>query len=266
MTGSSRRRAGRGRLAIAGALAALGVMAFGASSAHAASENVSFTFDDAILSLPDPAGNSDILNPPDEAEMDGTADDTTHALHVNNGDFSFPPFSGTLSGIPLDVAFSAVDDITGTADTTTGAVTTNPSTFETVVALGAPINSSCTYNSDESFKTGSGTSFNGDPFSVAAGEPRVFTDGVLQTSWGASHFALVDNTGDCSLVTNIINSGCGGLAIANGLVPQPLTCTPPPGNPPAATPPTAKKKAKCKKKKGKKSAQVAKKKCKKKKK
>jgi|tagenome__1003787_1003787.scaffolds.fasta_scaffold20861585_2 hypothetical protein len=266
MTGSSRRRAGRGRLAVAGALAALGVMAFGVSSAHAASENVSFSFDDAILSLPDPAGNSDILDAPPPATMDGTADTTTHALFVDSPDFFFPGFDGSLSGIPLHVEFSAIDDITGTADTTTGAVSTNPSTFETVVALGAPINSSCTYNSDESFKTGSGTSFNGDPFTVAAGDPRAFSDGILQTSWGASHFALVDNTGDCSLVTNIINSGCGGLAIANGLTPAPLSCAPPAGGstpPPATAPP---KKKKCKKAKKKSASASKKSKCKKKKK
>ena len=269
MTGSSRRRGlRRGRIAVAGAVAATAVMAFGVSSAQAAPQDVRFTFDDAILSLPDPAGNSDILeNPPDLATMEGTADDTTHALFVDSPDFFFPGFDGSLSGIPLHVEFSAVDDITGTADTTTGAVTTNPSTFETVVALGPPINSDCTYNSDESFKTGAGASFNGDPFTVDTGvDPIEFSDGVLQTSWGASHFALVANTGDCSLVTNIINSGCGGLAIANGLVPSPLNCTPPSGtNPPAAAPPTAHKKAKCKKKK-KRSASVSKKKCKKKKK
>jgi len=263
MTGSSRRRAGRGRLAVAGALAALGVMAFGVSSAQAA--NVSYTFDDAILSLPDPAGNSDILDPPDQATMTGTVN--TGSLSVLSTDFDFPGFDGSLSGIPLHVEFSALDNITGTADTAAGTMTTNPSTFQTVVALGAPINSDCTYQSDESFKTGSGASFNGDPFTPVAGDPITFTDGVVQTGWGASHFALTANTGDCSLVTNIINSGCGGLALANGLTPSPLKCAPPSGtNPPAATPPTAHKKAKCKKKAKKKSASAAKKKCKKKKK
>src|SRR5215208_945105 len=100
MTGSSRRRGPRrGRIAVAGAVAATAVMAFGVSSAQAAPENVSFTFDDAILSLPDPAGNSDILDAPPEATMDGTVDGTT--LFVDSTDFFFPGFDGSLSGIPL---------------------------------------------------------------------------------------------------------------------------------------------------------------------
>ena len=68
MTGS-RRRAGprRGRFALIGAIAATAVMAVGASSAQAAPVDFNVTFDDAVLSLPAPAGNSDILDPPDTA-------------------------------------------------------------------------------------------------------------------------------------------------------------------------------------------------------
>jgi hypothetical protein len=266
MTGSSRRRVGRGRLAIAGAFAALGVMAFGASSAQAISQNFTVTLDDAILSLPAPAGNSDILDPPDVATIDGSVDDTTHALNVLNTDFVFPGFDGSLSGIPLHVEFGALDNITGTLDTS-GNMTTNPSTYQTVVALGTPLNASCTYQSEESFKTSSGTPFNGDPFTETGTSPITLSDGIIQTQWGAGHFSLTANTGDCSLVTNIINSGCGGLAIADNLTPTPGNCNPPSGGggtttPPPATTPTKKKK--CKKAK-KRSASVAKKKCKKKK-
>jgi hypothetical protein len=239
-------------------------MAIGVSSAQAAPQNISFTFQDAILSLPAPAGNSDILDPPDTATMNGTVDGTT--LAVPHAGFVFPGFDGTLSGIPLHVDFGAIDDINGTADTTTGAVTTAPSTYQTVVALGAPINSNCTYQSDESFTTGSGASFNGDLFTVTGGGPFTATSGIIETSWGSGHFSLTANTGDCSLVTNIINSGCGGLAIASGLTPTPLACAPPSGGGGGAAPapaPTAKKKCK----KAKKGASSAKKsKCKKKKK
>lgn len=270
MTGSSRRRVRQGRLAIAGAFAALGVMAFGASSAQAATQNISITYQDAILSLPAPAGNSDILNPPNEATMTGTVDDATNALNIPANQFVFPGFDGSLSGIPLHVEFDAVDQITGTASLTTGALTTVASTYHTNVTLGSPLNADCDYNSEESFQTGAGTPFNGDPFTVApTGDPRVFTDGIAATNWGSGHFALVANTGDCSLVTNIINSGCGGLALANGLTPTPGNCNPPsnPGNPTSPVNPAGNiRKRKCKKaKKG--SAEIAKKKkCKKKKK
>jgi hypothetical protein len=148
-------------------------------------------------------------------------------------------------------------------------MTTTPATYETVVALGAPLNSSCTYHSTESFKTAAGSPFSGAPFTGQ--DPA--TAGVIQTSWNTTnHFQLVANTGSCDLVTNVINSGCGGLAMANTAesLPSDATCTtvggggttPPPAQP---APAPAKKKAKCKKKKGKKgSAQSAKKKkCKK---
>jgi hypothetical protein len=265
MIGSVRRRAGlrRGRIALAGALAATAVMAIGASSAQAV--GFSATFDDAVLNLPAPAGNSDILDPPDSATMVGTVDTTTNALAVPTSGFNFPGFDGSLSGIPLHVEFSALDAITGTADAS-GNVTTNPSTYETVVALGDPINSDCTYNSDESFKTGSGAAFNGDAFTVTGVDPKVYDSGIVQTSWGASHFALTASTGDCSLVTNIINSNCGGLALGSGLTPAPLACAPPSGGatpPPATAPP---KKKKCKKAKKKSASASKKSKCKKKKK
>jgi hypothetical protein len=264
MTGSKR----RGRAALLVAIAATAVMALGVSSAQAATFGTDFN--DAALHLPDPAGTSDILDvpPSDPATLDGTITGTA----LTAGALDFPGFDGELSGFPLHVEFAQTAPITGTFDSTTGSMTTTPATYETVVALGAPLNSSCTYHSTESFKTVAGSPFSGAPFTGQ--DPA--TAGVIQTSWNTTnHFQLVANTGSCDLVTNVINSGCGGLALANTAesLPSDVTCTTVGGGggsttPPPPVQPAPKKKAKCKKKKGKKgSAQSAKKKkCKKKKK
>jgi hypothetical protein len=269
MTGSKRRVSRRGRFALLGAVVATAAMAFGVTSAQASPVPLSATFDDAQLNLPSPAGTSDICCGATNITMTGTIDATTGAIAVPHGNFSFPSFSGTLSGIPLMVDFSAIDDITGTGDLA-GDVNTDPSTYETVVTLGTPLNSSCTYDSDESFSTGAATPFNGEPFTVNLGNPVTITDGTVQTHWGANHFNLVNSTGDCSLVTGIINSACGGLSMSNNQVPTASDCTATGGgngNPTSPINPAGNvRKRKCKKAK-KHSAQSAKKtKCKKKKK
>jgi hypothetical protein len=258
MTGSKR----RGRAALLVAIAATAVMALGVSSAQAATFGTDFN--DAALHLPDPAGTSDILDvpPSDPATLDGTLTGT--ALSATTLDF--PGFDGELSGFPLHVEFGQTAPITGTLDGS-GNMTTDPATYETVVTL---LGATCTYHSTESFKTAAGSPFNGTPFTGT--DPA--TGGVIQTSWNTTnHFSLVDSEGDCSLITNVINSGCGGLALANTAesLPSDATCTTVGGGgggsttPPPAAQPAPKKKAKCKKKKGKKgSAQSAKKKkCKK---
>jgi hypothetical protein len=265
MTGSKRSGRRRGRVALFVAIAATAVTALGVSSAQAADGPFGTDFNDAALHLPAPAGTSDILDvpPSDPATLDGTITGTA----LTAGALDFPGFDGELSGFPLHVEFAQTAPITGTLDAS-GNMTTAAATYETVVSL---LGATCTYHSTESFKTAAGSPFNGAPFSGQ--DPA--TGGVVQTSWNTTnHFSLVDSTGDCSLITNVINSGCGGLALANTAesLPTDATCTtvggggggggtttPPPSNPPA------KKKAKCKKKKGKKgSAQSAKKKkCKK---
>jgi hypothetical protein len=268
MTGSKRSGRRRGRVALLVAIVATAVTALGVSSAQAADGPFGTDFNDAALNLPDPVGTSDILDAPQFATLDGNVAGTA----LDSGMLDFPGFDGDLSGIPLHVEFGQTAPITGTFDSATGSMTTTPATYETVVALGAPLNSSCTYHSTESFKTVAGSPFSGAPFTGQ--DPA--TAGVIQTSWNTTnHFQLVANTGSCDLVTNVINSGCGGLALANTAesLPSDVTCTTVGGGggsttPPPPVQPAPKKKAKCKKKKGKKgSAQSAKKKkCKKKKK
>ena len=243
---ASKRRAGvrRGRFGLLGAVAATA---------------------DAALNLPAPLGTTDILDPPNVATMTGTIDTVTGDLNVPAANFDFPTFTGSAGGFPVAVSFAAVDDITGAADTS-GNVLTDASTFHTtvVIAPGPSPLDTCGYDSDESFSTGTGSPFNGDPFTVNLGNPITITNGIVQTGWGATHFTQTSGGSICSgTLTPAINGGAGGLEMGNGIDLTPSsggTTTPPPAT-------TPKKKKKCKKAKKKKSADSAKKKkCKKKKK
>ena len=251
----SRRR----RVAVAGALAAGAVMAFGASSANAATQTFSATFDDAALNLP-VLGTSDILNPPPPATMTGTVDDTNGNFTVPAVGFVFPPFSGTANGLQVNVAFSAIDPIVGNIDKTTGVWTTTASNYQAVVTVPA-LSANCTYTlTGKVFSTGAGSPFNGDPFTVDTTTDWVPTAGILQTGWAS----IPPGTGSCGTTDGIVGSGPGGLEMGNGFDLTPDVATPPDTGGGGTTPPPAKKK-KCKKaKKG--SASASKKsKCKKKK-
>jgi len=243
MRGSKRRRVGlrRGRTGVFAAIAAGAVMAFGASSAHAATVGFQATFDDGALSV---SGLTfDILDPPQVATMDGTVDDGTGAFDVpaSPTGFNFPPFSGEAApGVPVTVAFTATDPITGTLDLATGAITTDLSGYHAnVQALGGD----CNYDVDLIFSTGPGSPFNGDPFTVSGTDPKVISNGILQTNWPA-HYFTSDPNANCNLINGLVD-GPGGLAMSQGFD---LTPPPPPSGggttpPPAAAP----KKKKCKK-------------------
>ena len=259
---SKRRRGGlrRARYAVVGAVAATAVMAFGVTSAQAASQTFTASFDDAALNV---SGLTfDILEPPDTATMTGTVEDTTGAVNVPNSGFVFPEFSGEAApGIPVTVNFSAVDAIVGNLNLTSGVMTTTSTTYHAnVQALGG----NCDYDIDLAFSTAPGSPFNGDPFTVNGATARNITNGALQTSWPAAYFTP-DPDASCATINGLVG-GAGGLAMANGID---LTPAAPPSGGGTTTPPPAtpvKKKKKCKKKKAKKGAEIAKKKCKKKKK
>jgi hypothetical protein len=216
----------RVRTAVLGALAACAVLVFGAGSARAA--GFSATFDDAALNV---SGLTfDILDPPPPATMTGTVTDPGGAVNVPANQFVFPQFSGdALPGVPVTVDFSAVDPIIGTLDLATGSMTTTSSTYHAnVQAFGGD----CNYDIELSFNTGPGGPFNGDPFTVSTGDPRVITNGILQTNWPANHFPPVG--GNCATIDGLVNGSPGGLAMGNGFD---LTPAPPPSTaaPPAAT-------------------------------
>jgi hypothetical protein len=230
MTGS-KRRAGRrrGRFALLGAVAAIAALAYGASSAQAATVGFSATYDDAALNV---SGLTfDILEPPNTATMTGTIDNGTGAFTVPAAGFVFPQFSGeALPGVPVTVNFSAVDPIAGTLNLGTGALTTTLSTYHAnVQALGG----NCDYDIDLAYSTAAGSPFNGDPFTVAGTDPITISSGIIQTGWPADYFTP-DPDASCATINGLV-AGAGGMAIANGFDLTPAA--PPTTTPPATTPP-----------------------------
>jgi hypothetical protein len=227
MTGS-KRRAGlrRGRRALVGAVAASAVMAFGASSAQAASFQA--TFDDAALKTTLPSA-FDLLDSP-TATLSSNSWDKGVTDDFTGGTLSVPDFSGeALPGVPVSVSFSATSPITGHLDPATGAMTTS-GTYSAVVSV---FGATCTYTNAMSFSTLTGSPFNGDPFTVTTGAPDTLTNGVLQTGWSSLPPAS-PAVGDCTLVNALVN-GPGGIAMGNGFdltpdVPEstPATSTPVP--------------------------------------
>jgi hypothetical protein len=237
----------RVRVACLTAVAACAVSAIAVSAAQAVPTAFSGTFDDAALNLPDPVGTTDILDPPSVATMTGTVDPAAgNALSVPANQFVFPGFTGSAGGFPVSVGFKAIDNITGTA-TPTGDVHTDSSTYETTVVVvpGPSPLATCVYDSEESFSTGAGSPFNGDPFTVAPGPPITITNGIVQSGWLAGHFSPVSGGDVCnSILTPLINGGAGGVELGNGidLTPAPPATTPPPTTPPPTGNPAALKK------------------------
>ena len=232
----------KGRAALAVAIAAMAAMAFGATSANAATANLSASFDDAALNLPI-LNTSDILDPPASATITATVtDDTQDPASFTAGAFVFPDFSGTANGVPVTVKFEATAPITGTVSPSTGSVTTAATAYKaTVSALGGD----CVYNLTRSFTTGAGSPFNGDPFTVdTTTTPGTWSlsQGILQTGW--SSLPASGGGGACNTVDQIVTSGPGGLELGNGFDLTPNAAPAPSGG---GTVTSAPKKKKCKK-------------------
>jgi hypothetical protein len=254
-------RARRARVGVAAAVAAIGAMAFGGSSAQAATQPLHATFDDAALNV---GAVFDILDPPSVATIGvaqgtSTFDTTTHHINVPVNDFVFPPSTGEVtSGVTATVNFGPTAPITGTLDPTTGTLTTDSSQYLASVSLNnAP---PCIYRANLVFTTDdtNGAPWQGTPFTVGAPDTTL-THGAIQSSWPDHYWAADAGNTNCSIIDGLISIP-GGVAFANGLPDM----TPATQEPPASTPAAPAPKKKCKKPK-KSSAQSAKKKCKKKK-
>jgi hypothetical protein len=250
------------RVAVAGALAATAMMAFGVASANAASKPLDVTFDDSALTLPI-TGTSDVLDPPNTAHLTGTIDDATGAITA--GDLTFPSFTGTASGVPVKVDFDNNGALTGTLNPANGNLSVTAADYTSVVQLNPPSGTSCVYNPiNVSFSSVGGSPIAGSAFTIDnTGGTQTASHGILGANWTSSTFPN-GTGGDCSLIDSIVHGGNGQLALGNGFDLTPAVAPPPDTGGGTVAPPPAKKK-KCKKaKKG--SAQSAKKKCKKKKK
>jgi hypothetical protein len=284
MTGSPRRaRLRTARLAVAGAAAAIGVMALGVGSAQAATQSVPMTFDDGALKLGGSGSALDIIDAGAPAVM--TADVCTDTAGSCTGktigdftvpltpatNFSFAPFTAHdvgISGQDATVDLIPLANITGHYAHATGAMTTNASNYSSSIVLSGALTGNCTVSPISlAFSTANTTPFLGDAFdpivTVLPGPP---VHGVIDASW--STLPTPTGTGSCSSVLSAFTNGPGGIALANGMAPVCPGCTPPSsGGTTGAPAPVAPKKKKCKKKKSKKSASSSKKsKCKKKKK
>ena len=262
----------RVRASLIVAVAALSVMAFGASAAKA--DPFTTEIDDAALKIPGfPA--FDILDPPDQATFTGGDQNTTTGVYdVPAANFVFPEFSTGPPSFPIELSvdLDATDDIDGTITPGTGQLDTVMSTYTATVSLaGGP---DCVYTIDLAFSTEpdaahpiAGNRFVFNAGALAAGPPAVWANGVMSEGWATIPPApdpVPGGSNECAALNGLVG-GPGGLALGNGVditPPAPPTTTPPP-----ATQPPTKKAKKCKKKKKKKGKSTsAAAKCKKKKK
>ena len=282
-TGSGSRR---GRIALAGAFAAMTVMAFGVATAQATTVNVDMNFDHGLLKLGGSDTPIDIVGdtPPQPVLHSAICTDTTGGctavgnFTVTTANFDFPPFTSNVSGVPGETAtVDLIPDatVTGNYNVVTGVLTTNASNYHSDVTLAGPINGACRVSPISlAFSTAKTSPFQGVAFNAQA-DPTAPTSpihGVIDADWstlptpGDNPDVGGDDSATCASVLNVFTTGPGGLAVGNGI--EPVLNTPPSGGGGgtgvAPAPAPAAKKKKCKKaKKG--SAQVAKKKCKKKK-
>jgi hypothetical protein len=205
-----------------GGTAALCAMAIGAGSAEAAPLHASF--DDAALHVA--AQNTDLLEPPYQATLQGTEDAGAVSIPSPSG-INFPTSSGTLYGFSVAISFEATGSqaITGTLGAGGELSLSSHSYRATVALIGGP---TCTYDADLAFSTAtpSGGPFNGDPFTVGPPDTTL-TQGVLETHW--SSLPPAPQPG-CESTFNPLTGGAGGFALAHGinLPGTPLGALPPP--------------------------------------
>ena len=243
---SKRKRGRRGlRVALASAIAALGVSAVGVSSASAATVTLDHGF--LKIALPDAF---EIIDDTTGPVVLSNFEDAGGAYTVTTADVDFPQFSGTLFGQPLTVDVTPLANLTGTYDPATGTLNGNVSNWSSTIDFaGDP----CVISPIPlAFTTNTNAVFEGNAFDAASSPP---VNGAISDDWAA----LPPGVGaGCGLINSATNAP-GGLWLSNGVL-QP-TFVPPPPEPPATTPttpaPTTKKKKKCKKKKKGKSASAA---------
>ena len=253
---------GRGlRVGIVGAAAALATLCFGASQAQAVPFQAQL--DNAYLktgAFPNPG--LDILDPPDQAVIQGDLTLGAPSTFVTTpAQFQFPDFSGTVLGgaVGVEVSLDALQNITGTVDGTTGAVSTAPANFKSTLILdftpaGHPADPKDTceispipmaFSTTQPFPA----PYAGDPFDVVLADlaTDALDNGAISTTWPTLPPAtfLGGPSGNCATVDSL-TGGRGGLWIADNIAAPVLNTAPPqpPVTPP--TPPVTPKK-KCKK-------------------
>ncbi len=230
-----RRSLRRTRAACLGAVVACAVSAVTTGSAQA---QTTATLDHGVMDLGSRTG-IEIVTPTNPVLVTITPDTGT-AFHVSPGGFQFPHFTGTQSGVTIEQDVVLAETLTGTYDPATGAMTTDPASFDVTIALDATLlgfgTSTCVMDVAHgnpvpmSFSTEATSPYPGDRFDpLPLSDPPV--NGAIVTSWTdlpASTFT----SGSANLCTILDQqkAGPGGVWLSNGIAP-PSTPSPPPPPP-----------------------------------
>jgi hypothetical protein len=220
----------RARAACLGAAVACAVSAVTAGSAQA---QTTATLDHGVMDLGASAG-VEIVTPTNPVSITITPDTGT-AFHVLPADFQFPHFTGTQSGATVELDVVLAETLTGTYDLATGAMTTDPASFDVTIDLNTPLGTS-TCVMDEahgnpvpmSYSTEATSPYPGDRFDPLSDPP---VNGAIATSWAdlpASTFT--SGSADLCAFLDQQKAGPGGVWLSNGIAP-PSTPSPPPPPP-----------------------------------
>lgn len=184
---------------------------------------------DAVLDLGGLSGvkaiDSSIPDPP--ATLDGTL--TGQTVSIPKAGFVFPTKSAEITGgITADIDMSANEDITGTYDSSTGALTLDVN-LKAVVAIPS-FSSTCVISPiDMELTTSSTNPYLGEAFDGGLAAP-----GAVSASWNG--LPPVTGGGLCSTVAGLI-AGPGGIWMAQD-ISEPKTCADAPSDSRCNQPPT----------------------------
>jgi hypothetical protein len=224
----------RARAACLGAVVACAVSA--GTSGTAQAQTTTATLDHGVMDLGAFPG-VEIVTPTDPVSITITPDTGT-AFHVLPADFQFPHFTGTQPGITVDQDVVLADILTGTYDPATGAMTTDPASFDVTIKVDATLlgfgTSTCVMDVAHNnpvpmaFSTEATSPYPGDRFDPLSDPP---VNGAIATSWADLPASRV-TSGSATLCTILDQqkAGPGGVWLSNGIAP-PSTPSPPPPPP-----------------------------------
>jgi hypothetical protein len=160
--------------------------------------------------------------------------DTGTAFHVSPTDFHLPHFTGTQSGvtIELDVVLDPTNNLTGTYDPATGTMTTNPANFDATIALSGLFTGTCVMDVTHgnpipmSFSTEATSPYLGDRFDPLSDPP---VNGAIVSSWTdlPASTQTSGSAGVCAFVDGL-KGGPGGVWLSNGIATPSRPAPPPP--------------------------------------
>ena len=219
----------RARAACLGALAACAVSAGTTGSAQALT---TATLDHGVMDLGALTG-IEIVTPTDPVSVTITPDTGT-AFHVPPGGFQFPHFTGAQGGVTIELDVVLANTLTGTYDPATGAMTTDPASFDVTIEVDATLlgfgTSTCVMDVAHNnpvpmaFSTEATSPYPGDRFDPLSDPP---VNGAIVTSWTDLPASTVTSGANLCPILDQQKAGPGGVWLSNGIAP-PSTPSPPP--------------------------------------